>query len=194
MASSLVKCSPKPLLISKVLHSGDSVRIGRRSSSAVLVKSPFISGTHCKIDVTRSGTESSGDLHFFVTDLSSNGTWLLKDPLKSRGNECLKSAKKLGKTKKEFLPSDCILLLAPAHQESMRYRFTVKRKGSEYILEQLPPTFEWKEDAAAAIKSSKGPKVNESESVIVGKKRSISASSGETRRTKRCGSSLSEAR
>ena len=205
MASSSDKCSPVPLLISKVLHSGDSIKIGRKSSCEVMVKSPFISGTHCKIDVTRPGDatnkESSGDLRFFVSDLSSNGTWLLKDPsrancskqhpVKSGGSEC-KSARKLGKTKEEFLPGDCILLLAPAHQECMRYRFTVKRKGSEYILEQLPATFKWNKEAATKS-SKKGLKVNESESTIVGKKRSMSASGGDARK-KHYGYSLSEAR
>lgn len=214
MASSSDSCSSKSLLISKVLHSGDSIKIGRKSTCEVMVKSPFISGTHCRIDVSRSrpaGDETSkreslGDLRFFVSDLSSNGTWLLRDPartincskqrlaLKSVGANVGKSAKKLGKTKEEFLPGDCILLLAPAHQECMRYRFTVKRKGSEYILEQLPATLEWnKEVAAAATKSSKDLKVNKSESAVVGKKRSASSGSNDARK-KHCGYSLSEAR
>ena len=204
MASSSDKYSPVPLLTSKVLHGGDSIKIGRKSSSEVMVKSPFISGTHCKIDVTRPGDaknkESSGDLRFFVSDLSSNGTWLLRDPsratcgkqhpTKSGGSEC-KSAKKLGKMKEEFLPGDCILLLAPAHQECMRYRFMVKRKGSEYILEQLPATFEWNKEAAT--KTSKGLEVNESESAVVGKKRSMSVSDDDARK-KHGGYSLSETR
>lgn len=186
------------------------MRIGRKSSSEVMVKSPFISGTHCKIDVTRlpgdatRKAESSGDLCFFVSDLSSNGTWLLKNPSKAMdrnerhsvrsegGNGC-KGAKKLGKTKEEFLPGDCILLLAPAHQECMRYRFTVKRKGSGYILEQLPASLEFNEEAAAGTKSSKGPKMTESESVVVGKKRPMPAS-GDNTRKKHCGYSLSDTR
>lgn len=182
------------------------MRIGRKSSSEVMVKSPFISGTHCKIDVTRSRpgdatskAESSGDLRFFVSDLSSNGTWLLKNPSKAMDHnerhsvksEGCKGAKKLGKTKEEFLPGDCILLLAPAHQECMRYRFMVKRKGSGYILEQLPASLEWNEEAAVGTKSSKGPKVNESEPVIVGKEHSTPASGDDTRK-KHCGYSLSD--
>ena len=196
-----VPSSAVPLLIRKVLHSGDSVKIGRKSSCEVLVKSPFVSGTHCKVEVTSSenGTsKKSGDLHFFVSDLSSNGTWLLKDPsngdctAKSGGKDC-RSAKKLGKTREEFIPGDCILLLAPVHKECMQYRFVVTKKGSECILEQLPVTFKWNRATTEGSKESKYPKETESGSSIVGRKRSISAGGDETTK-KHCGSSTSDTR
>lgn len=207
MASSSDKgiSSPAPLLISKVLHSGDSVKIGRKSSCEVMVKSPFVSGTHCKIDVTRPGDatskKSSSNLCFFVSDLSSNGTWLLKSlsrydggPAKSRGKDG-RNSKKLGKTKEEFLPGDCILLLAPTHEQCMQYRFMVKKKGSEYILEQLPATFKWNEETATKTpKENLGLKKTESKPAVVGMKRSTSASGGDHTKKRHCGYSLSGTR
>lgn len=171
MASSSEKKVPRhnstPSLINKVLHVGDSVRIGRKPTCEVTVKCPFISSIHCKIEVVGSKEEaptgeeqrsskedkSGNDLHFFVSDLSSNGTWLAQTDLKSpdtvnRRNadsgKDLRSAKKLvAKTKEEIVPGDCILLLSPLHKSCMQYRFVVKRNGSECALEQLPATYSW---------------------------------------------------
>lgn len=197
MASSSDKLEASARLVSKVLHSGDSIKIGRKSSCGVMVKSCYVSGTHCKIDVTKSDSSASGEksdsLRFFVSDLSSNGTWFLKGPLKAGKNGC-KNAEKLGKVRKEFFPGDRILLLAPGHAECKMYCFAVKEKGSEYILEQLPATFEW--NKSPATKSSKGGlDQKEAESAVVGRKRSASASaSGDEVTKKHCGSTTLEVR
>lgn len=149
-SSSDKQVSPPPHLISKVLHSGDSVRIGRKPFCEITVKSPFISGIHCRIDVTESQSSFhvNDGLHFFISDLSTNGTWVLKDTPRSfqgadsakmqSGNEYHLAKKLPVKTKEELQPGDCILLLAPGHKECVQYRFVMKMKGSECILEQLP--------------------------------------------------------
>lgn len=184
MASSSEKqVSPPVHLISKILHSGDSVRIGRKPPCEILVKSPFISGIHCRIDVTESKDSatsekshssflSSDDLHFFISDLSSNGTWVLKDASRSLhgpnlvnthpGNECNLAKKLPAKTKEELLPGDCILLLAPGHKECAQYRFVVKMEGSEWILEQLPMA------SSGSKKTDEGIEENASSAAVVG--------------------------
>ena len=169
MASSLEKKVPPhsstPRLISKVLHVGDSVRIGRKPTCEVMVKCPFISSIHCRIEVVGSKettltgeirpsfkeNKNGDDLHFFVSDLSSNGTWLLKANLKTSyaansrrmlvGKDLRHAKKLVAKAKMEILPEDCILLLSPSHKNCMEYRFVVKVKGSECTLEQLPSTY-----------------------------------------------------
>ena len=228
MASSSAKRVPSPVsLVSKVLHTGESIKIGRKSSCELIVKCPFISGVHCKIDVTESSSSTgeslssfNDDLRFFVSDLSSNGTWVLKDTSRSTlgansaymhlGKDCYKHAKKLTKVKAEVFPGDCILLLAPAHKECKRYCFTVKRKGSECILEQLPEAFHQNKEILEDSKESMGPSSSlvrslieadnvkhcdesESGSTIVGRKPSAS-SSNDDNAVKSCESSSSKPR
>ena len=215
--------SPSMPLISKVLHRGDSVRIGRKSSCEVMVKSPFVSGVHCRIDVTGSkdstapgesqllpSINKNGGLHFFISDLSSNGTWLLKDSSRSLHDANLtkmlstkdsKLAKKLAtKTKEELQPGDCILLLAPGHKECAQYRFMVKMMGSECILEQLPNS--WNDKSSGGSHGSTSTAVmgksfasvgdledSRSESSTVSRKRStVSAHDDETAKKPRLSS------
>ena len=160
---------PVPL-VKRVLHGEESVRIGRKPSCELSVKCPFISGTHCKVDVTgpaRSidstatkesssldSKSASAELRFFVRDLSSNGTWVVKSSHnKSLGdNGKHMHAKKLeAKSEEELAVGDCILLLAPSHKESAQYRFMLSRRGSEYKLEQLPESYKLKKTANEAI-------------------------------------------
>ena len=174
-SSSETQVSPPPHLISKVLHSGDSVRIGRKPFCEIMVKSRFISGIHCRIDVTesQSSLQANDGLHFFISDLSTNGTWVLKDVSRSLqgGNNSAKLqpgneynlAKKLPvKTKEVLQPGDCILLLAPGHKECARYRFVMKMNGSECILEQLPVA------SNGSKKTDEGSEENTSLAAVVG--------------------------
>ena len=179
MASSSDK---QAYLISKVLHRGDSVKIGRKPFCEITVKSRFISGIHCRIDVTESekpaacespsSFHSNNGLQFFISDFSSNGTWVLKDTSRSLqgansarmqpGSEYSLAKKLPAKTKEELQLGDCILLLAPGHKECARYRFVVKMKGSECILEQLPVASD------GSKKTNEDSEENESSAVVMG--------------------------
>ena len=117
-------------------------------------------------------------MHFFVQDLSSNGTWVVSQ--RRSGDAGGKWTKKLeAKTKEELHVGDCILLLAPSHKESARYRFMLTRGRSEYKLEQLPTSYNLNGEASErkVVTSPDGARDGKIlESVVVGKKRSTSSS------------------
>lgn len=219
MASKPVKLPPCPVpLVSKELHVGDSIRIGRRPSCELAVNCPFISSVHCMISVTgESSTSASGErlppingdknaslLRFHISDLSSNGTWVMKEPSKSlhvAGALKIPSGKKklTSKVKEEIFPGDCVLLLAPAHKDCSKYCFMLKKKGSEYIVEQLPPSYVWNREkskvgTSTAVNTATTEDGGSWESAVVSGKRSTESGCSDGGPKKHCGPSLSEFR
>ncbi len=148
-------------LISQTLRAGDCVQIGRKATCTVSVRSPFISGFHCLLEIPNgssasNATESQSSLCCTVTDQSSNGTWLIcQHPMRMKTekvcddtavSQSLSKTRKLMKGKKEEMHvGDRILLLAPSHSACKLFQFTlteaVAGKG-EYILQQLSPSEE----------------------------------------------------
>ena len=96
-------------LVSRFLHRGESVRIGRHSACEVVVNCPNVSSLHCEVGVSEQ-LEVGGAISCFVRDLSSNGTWIIRS---AHGNEgrVASRPKKLSKGAKEDLyPGDHILV------------------------------------------------------------------------------------
>ena len=135
-------------LISKFLHAGDRIRIGRNRACELVIPCPNLSGLHCAVEVKKTSEsprpspfDGSGLTKCTVVDLSSNGTWLIKS------EEDVARPKKLKKgVMADLCPGDCIMLLAPKHELCMQHRFVLRcnsaMKGeagsAEFVLVQLP--------------------------------------------------------
>ena len=148
-------------LISKFLHPGDRIRIGRNRACELVIPCPNLSGLHCAVEVKKTSEsprpspfDGSGLTKCTVVDLSSNGTWLIKS------EEDVARPKKLKKgVMADLCPGDCIMLLAPKHKLCMQHRFelqcnSAEAGSAEFVLVQLP----WKGGDPSSMTVEKLPR------------------------------------
>ena len=177
--------------ISKELRPGDHVRIGRNQSCELVIPCPYISSVHCAVEVEKASKlssqhDSSKLLKCSVQDLSSNGTWVLKDDEEGQSSKPLKLSKG---TKVDLCPGDCILLLAPQHKLCAQYRFMLQYSvaaedvvgDDKLVLVQLP-----QETLTTVILPSKNPSSTKIDSMVCNSEASSEAGPHIAKRKSTC--------
>ena len=113
---------------------GTEVKIGRKPSCEVVIRSPHISNVHCIVNSTLEiTTKEAAVVKTSVLDCSRNGTWI--GTCRHSGVPGSAEATRLSKeTPSQLDIGDVIYLLAPGHRDSANFRLELTSAGEAHSL------------------------------------------------------------